>query len=328
MLTYQQIEKIPKIDTHVSLRKDDFARETVTGPDGLYELVHQYTEQAIRNNIVLAELVYTPEFYVVSMEDGISAVTNAINECSNNNIRLNLSVQFIRDEDESKALERWDLLSDWFKWNRKTEHIITGITIGSFWNHKPIEEYQNFLNRLKEIPRLGINYNMELNPKSKRDLTKFLNILSQTNQRCDKIIINGFGTNAYEEELFRDDEFTNALFSVKTVVVSPRKSDFLTVSLEEQIKRIKDWKDQGRRIVINTDDHFRETNKYGSFNTILEKAFVLYEKNYWARQGFSNWNKIDIIDFMRNALVKTKNAEINTNILSNRYQSIIDDEGF
>ena len=39
MLTYQQLEKIPKIDTHVNLRMDKFARETVTGPDGIYSLV-------------------------------------------------------------------------------------------------------------------------------------------------------------------------------------------------------------------------------------------------------------------------------------------------
>tara|TARA_B100000424_G_scaffold99432_1_gene74518 strand:- start:16384 stop:17373 length:990 start_codon:yes stop_codon:yes gene_type:complete len=329
MLTYQQLEKIPKIDTHVNLRMDKFARETVTGPDGIYSLVHQYAEQATKNNVVLAELVYTPEFYTVPMKDGLTAVTNAIKECSNNNLRLNLSIQFIRDEEQKKALERFDILSDWFKWNRKLEHIITGITIGSFWNHQDITTYETFINRTKELPNLALNFNMELSPRSYRDLLKFYNMLSQMNQRCNKIIINGFGTNAYEDDLFRNKSFTDALFSDnKSLVISPRKTDTNTVELEKQIERIYNWVNEGKRIIINTDDHFRETNKYGHFNTILEKAFVLYEKKYWSRNGYENWNKDHIVTFMRNAQTQSRNIEYDSNKLSHKYINILNDNNF
>ena len=330
MLTYQQIEKIPKVDTHVSLRMDEYAREKVTSSDGLYELVSQYVEQALKNNVVLAELVYTPEFYTVPMEDGLAAVTNAILECSNNNLSLNLSVQFVRDEDETIALERLDILSDWFKWNRRVEHIISGITIGSFWNQQPIKKYEKFLLKTKnEFPKLGLSLNMELNPKSKNDLIRTLNLLNQIGHRCEKVIINGFGTNAYEEELFRDDEFTNAIFSDhKPLVISPRKSDVYTVSLEEQILRIKQWISSGKRIIINTDDHFRETNKYGNFNKILENAFVNYDKTFWTRTTHPFWSKDDIVTFMKTATSISRNLEYNSSDMSHRFQKILDNETF
>jgi hypothetical protein len=170
---------------------------------------------------------------------------------------------------------------------------------------------------------------MELNPRSKRDLTKFLNILSQQNQRCEKIVLNGFGTNAYENDLYRDQEFINVLFSDKRpVVVSPRKSELLTVSIEQQILKIKQWSNEGKRIVLNTDDHFRETNKYGNYNTILEDAFVLYDKSFWVRQQFPHWTKDDIVLFMKYGQAISRNIEINTVNIANRYQNIINDDKF
>ena len=330
MLKYHQIENIPKIDTHVNLRMDELARTQTNDSNDIYRLVSKYCEKAVKSNVVVSELVYTPEVYTVPMKDGLSAVVNAAKECSNNNFHINLSIQFLRDEPEEKALERFDILREWLKWNRGVSYFITGITIGSFWNHMEVEKYSTFLKRTKELlPDVGLSVNLELNPRTKLDIQQLINFSQVHNIEFRKFIINGFGKNTYESTLLDDEQFISMIFANQIpVVISPRNDTNLITGLSEQLTYIKKWLDKGYRIVLNSDDYFKEDNVYGDFNSILEQTFTLYDKDYWARNEYPYWNKDHIIGFMKTAQSCSYNRHYNVSNLFDKYQEILNDPNF
>ena len=312
LLTDKEIISLPKIDTHVNLNMDESSRTLTNSSDDLYSLVDIYAEQAIKNNVILSEIVYTPEVYTVPMDDGLHAVVNACKDSSGKNYNINASIQFLRDETVERALDRYEILKNFMHSNKKINHYISGITLGSYWNHLDANEYAGFLNKIRELRSdMQISVSFEINSRTAVDIENLMEISLNSGIRYSKFIFNGYGANVYEEDLFEDERVMGWIFDENIpIVISPTTGLKAKSGLMKQLARIIEWQKSGTTVLLSSDDYYSDAGNQYKFNHILENIFLGYDSEWWRRNGYLHWDKHSLINFMEKALVVSGNKSI------------------